>query len=96
NTRAMDPAAPGRSGSDVSTSDWTWGYQPVYNQFMTTNKPKTKQLRTALHFYLIRLPGVFLLAPLGFILEFVVTFPWKLAVAIDNRWPGHAKKVNRN
>ncbi|MFO7860540.1 MAG: hypothetical protein R6U41_04870 [Desulfosalsimonas sp.] len=62
---------------------------------MKANKPRTKQLRTALHFYLIRLPAVFVLAPLGFILEFAMTFPWKLVVALDSRRPGHGKKVNR-
>jgi hypothetical protein len=62
---------------------------------MPTNKSKIKQLRTALHFYLIRLPAVFLLAPLGFLLEFAMTFPWKLVVALDSRRPGQEKKVNR-
>jgi hypothetical protein len=62
---------------------------------MTTKKSKTRQLRTTLHFYLIRLPAVFVLAPLGFILEFAMTFPWKPVVALDSRRPGHGKKVNR-
>ncbi|MBS0013125.1 MAG: hypothetical protein KFF46_04065 [Desulfobacterales bacterium] len=61
---------------------------------MTTNKPetKTKKFRKALHFCTIRLPAVFVLAPLGFVFEWMLSFPWKLALALDGRKPGSRKK----
>jgi hypothetical protein len=54
---------------------------------------KIKQWAAVLHFYTIRLPGVFVLAPLGFVFEFVVTSPWRLAVALESCRRKKGKKI---
>ncbi len=38
-----------------------------------------------LRFYTIKLPFVYLMIPLGFLFEFLVTFPFIVMVAIDAR-----------
>lgn len=57
----------------------------VYDPHMKKNElvSKRKKWIRAIHFWLVRLPLIFILAPLGFVLEFAVTFPWRLAVALD-------------
>ena len=44
---------------------------------------KRKKWARTLQFYFIRLPAVFVLAPLGLVVEYALTFPWRLAVALD-------------
>jgi hypothetical protein len=45
---------------------------------------KRKKIVRKIHFYFVRLPLIFILAPIGFVMEFIVTFPWRVAVAIDS------------
>jgi len=34
--------------------------------------------------YLVKIPAMIVLMLLGFILEFLITFPWMMAVVLDN------------
>ena len=46
---------------------------------------RIKWLYKRLHFYGIKLPFVFLMIPIGFLFEFLVTFPFIVMVSIDSR-----------
>ncbi len=38
-----------------------------------------------LHFYLVRLPFIYLAIPIGFIFEFLITFPYVVMCEIDRK-----------
>lgn len=52
-----------------------------------------KQLADIAHFYTIRLPFVCVMVPVGFLFEFLVTFPYIVLTAIDGR--RQAKRTDR-
>jgi len=49
----------------------------------STMSGQIRRIAGRLHFYLIRLPLIYALIPIGFIFEFVVTFPFMVLTRLD-------------
>ena len=49
------------------------------------NPPKRTRLLKTLKFYLLKLPFVYAAIPLGFIFEFIITFPYIVMTGLDKR-----------
>ena len=63
------------------------GNRPVKPEdFQVPDSKKHRQIRRIaerIHFYLIRLPLIYALIPIGFIFEFLVTFPFMVLTRLD-------------
>ena len=44
-----------------------------------------RQLGKAIRFYAVKLPFIYLMIGLGFVFEFLLTYPYMILVAIDER-----------
>jgi len=75
---------PGKSPAGAMDVLAAIGCQIKGIQVPDSNMPKQiRRFGSRLHFYLIRLPLIYALIPIGFIFEFVVTFPFMVLTRLD-------------
>jgi len=53
-----------------------------------------RRIAGRLHFHLIRLPLIYALIPIGFIFEFLVTFPFMVLTRLDRDRPPQKRKTD--
>ena|GEM_PF-2956586 len=54
-----------------------------------------RKIYRTLHFYVIKLPFIYITVPIGFLFEYLVTFPYIIMVSIDTHRQNRRKTPDR-